>query len=232
MHYKLLYILHGWTYELSKWNPLINKLKKAGYKPKILNIPGLTDKTDKSLNINDYIDWLYHMLPQNTPIILLGHSNGGRIALNYALKYPDKISRLILIDSAGIYDDKPISVVKRRFFKFIAKTGQLFTNSIFLKRLLYKLIGEKDYVTATPHMKNTMINLMNSDKNLNLENLRVPTAIIWGGNDRTTPLWMAYKLRHRIRGSTMQIIQKAGHSPQFSHFEQVYAIIHRAITGL
>jgi pimeloyl-ACP methyl ester carboxylesterase len=38
--------------------------------------------------------------------VLLGHSNGGRIALAFAEKYPDKVKQLVLIDSAGIYHNE------------------------------------------------------------------------------------------------------------------------------
>ena len=79
-------------------------------------------------------------------------------------------------------------------------------------------------------MKQTMINLINSDKNLSLEKLLTPATIIWGEKDRTTPLWMGHDLHRKIRNSNLKVIKNAGHSPQFSHLEEVYAIIRAAIS--
>src|SRR3989344_3554613 len=104
---KKIFILHGWTRSTGKWNPFVELLKRKGIEVNLLKIPGLTQKIDKVWQINDYVEWL---------IKIIGNSNGGRIALNFAIKYPDKLSNLILIDSAGIYHNELSLKIKRLFF--------------------------------------------------------------------------------------------------------------------
>ena len=99
---KTLYIIHGWTYTVKPWQKTIALLEKAGVKVKMLNVPGLTAPSNKIWTIQDYVAWADKNLPEDA--VALGHSNGGRILLNLCSKNPTKLSRLILLDSAGVYE--------------------------------------------------------------------------------------------------------------------------------
>src|SRR3990167_3795977 len=161
---KEVIILHGWTYSLEKWQTFLKLLKEKGIEPIMLNVPGLTSKNDNVWNIGDYVNWLKEIVDkEKNKVILIGHSNGGRIALNFAIKYPEKISNLILIDSAGIYHNELPLALKRVIFKILAKVGKKLTSFNILKSILYKLAGENDYKNASANMKQTMLNLLNSD---------------------------------------------------------------------
>lgn len=223
---KKIFILHGWTYSTDKWSPFIDLLKKNGFEPHILNIPGLTEKIDKIWRLEDYVDWLSKILnKEKSKIILIGHSNGGRIALNFAVKYPDKLGHLILIDSAGIYHDELFIKIKRLVFGNIARIGKKLSTSERLRNLLYKIVGENDYKIASPIMKQTMINLINSDKSLDLDKVDVPTLIIWGEKDKTTPPSDGKLMNKLIKNSTLHIIDNAKHSPMFTHTKEVTDVI-------
>src|SRR5205823_6556026 len=100
---KKMYIIHGWAYSTEKWQPLVRDLEKKGFEIVLLKIPGLTSPINKVWNLNSYINWLEKILEKEKDPILLGHSNGGRISLAYTAKHPEKVAKLILIDSAGIY---------------------------------------------------------------------------------------------------------------------------------
>src|SRR3989338_2459151 len=102
---KRIYILHGWTYSLYKWSQFIHCMKSMNFDPIMLTVPGLTEKSDKVWSLDDYMEWLKNEL-EAEPSIVVGHSNGGRIALSFASQYPEKIKFLILIDSAGIYHNE------------------------------------------------------------------------------------------------------------------------------
>ena len=115
---KKIIILHGWAYEHTKWVPFVNELIKAGFDIRLLDIPGLTAPLDEVWQLDDYVNWLRENIQSEpTSVALLGHSNGGRIALAYTAKYPTKISHLILIDSAGIYHNEFPIMLKRLVFR-------------------------------------------------------------------------------------------------------------------
>ncbi|OGH23658.1 MAG: hypothetical protein A2629_03115 [Candidatus Levybacteria bacterium RIFCSPHIGHO2_01_FULL_41_15] len=225
-HQPSIYILHGWTYSLEKWSPFIAHLKQSKLNPVLLKIPGLTKKIENPWTLEDYVDWLFNIVKNETGSInLIGHSNGGRIAMAFALKYQDKISKLVLIDSAGVFHDKLPLKVKRVVFKAIAKTGRKFLSSKTAKNLLYFLARETDYKDASENMKKTMINLMEADKTLEIEKILASTIIIWGRKDSITPLSDAKILNQKIINSKLYIINNARHSPQFTNPEETAGII-------
>ena len=118
-------ILHGWTYSTDKWTNFVELLKKSGFDVEVLKIPGLTEESNEVWDLDKYSKWLFDkMSKENEKVILLGQSNGGRIASYFASKHPDKVRNLILIDSAGIYHNDLYIRIKRFVFgkdTFISK---------------------------------------------------------------------------------------------------------------
>ncbi len=231
-----IYILHGWSYSkggvdpLQKWQPLIEELKKNNVEANLLKIPVLSLASEKVFNLDDYVEWLEKVL-KNTrdKVILIGHSNGGRISLAFTQRNPARVKKLILIDSAGIYHNELPIRLKRLIFGFIAKVGKKLTSSEKFKILLYKLAREGDYLNATPTQRQTMINLINQDLTPILKEIKPPTLIIWGMSDKITPLSDGRKMHQFIANSKMEVIKKAGHAPQFTHTEEVAKLITKFI---
>lgn len=220
---KKIIILHGWTYTTDKWQKCITYMKSAGFDPVLLHIPGLTEKTNTVWTLNDYVQWLKKKLrkEEKEKAIIVGHSNGGRIAISFAAKYPEKLKRLILLNSAGIYHNELPIRLKRFFFRIIAKLGKKITSSARLKNVLYKAAGESDYKNATPRMKQTMIHLISGDLTSQLSKITTPTLIIWGERDTYTPLSDGRRMHNLIKNSQLYIVKGAKHSPQFTHAEEV-----------
>ena len=224
-------ILHGWTYSVEKWNHVIDLLEKEGIQVELLLIPGLTAKTDKAWMINDYIDWLKKIIDKNKEkVTLIGHSNGGRIASIFSAKYPEKVKNLVLIDSAGIYHHDFKIQFKKFVFGILAKLGKKITTSVRLKDLLYWLAQESDYQKATLEMKKTMMNLINFDLTSSLKKIKIPVFIVWGENDKITPLSDGKIIQELIKDSELYAIRSAGHSPHFTHAEEVAEQIIKKIT--
>lgn len=225
---KKIYIIHGWTYSIDKYTAFNSALRLKGFEPVVLKIPGLTGKLDieKILTLDDYIKWLKQIINnERNKVILIGHSNGGRIALNFTIKYPQKVSNLILMNSAGIYHNELYIQMKRLFFATLAKVGKGITKSQTLRNLLYKFTRENDYKNASSHMGKTMINFIKSDIVLDLNKVSVPTLIIWGENDSVLPLKDGKKMHELIKNSILEIIKGARHSPQFTHPKEVAELI-------
>jgi pimeloyl-ACP methyl ester carboxylesterase len=225
-----VYILHGFAYDTDKWRPFVKILKTAGFMPILLRIPGLTAPLNRPWDIQDYVSWLDGQIDNSDgPAVLLGHSNGGRIALNYAACPRQKINKLVLIDSAGIPNRHPLVLLKRLIFGLAARIGKLFTRSETSRNWLYRLVREKDYRDANSVMQQTIKNLLHSDNNLDLSAVKVPVTIIWGEKDRITPLWMGKKLKTKLKSSTLNIIKNAHHAPFATHPRQVLDIIEKII---
>lgn len=227
---KPLYIVHGWTYSIDKWRNLTDKLRQAGFAPVMLPVPGLTKDSDEVWDLEKYVDWLQQATSaESKPFVLVGHSNGGRIGLAYAARYPQNLQRLILIDSAGVYHNEPGLRLKRAVFGTAAKVGKKVSSSPRLRQLLYRLAREHDYEQASPQMRQTMTNLLESDRQLDLSQITVPSTIIWGDEDRVTPLTDGRLMATEISNAELKIVHGARHSPFYTHPDQVANIMIEAI---
>lgn len=227
---KKIIILHGWTKTLDRWKNFLDALEKKGIKADLPKIPGLTGNLEKVWELQDYVKWLKNITNnERGKIILIGHSNGGRIALAFSNLYPEKIEKLILIDSAGIYHNEFPLKSKRFVFKIIAKVGKKLTSSKFFENALYKLARESDYKNAEPNVKQTMTNLISSDLKPILPRIKIPVLIIWGREDKITPLSDGILMNNHIKNSKLEIIENARHSPMFTHPEGVAKIIYEYI---
>lgn len=220
-------IVHGWSYSLEKWHDFLSLLQKAGYECELLTVPGLTESIETVWTLDDYVQWLDKKLPSGEKYTILGHSNGGRIALAYAHRFPQKVQSLILIASAGVIHDDFTTQLKKLIFQTAAKTGKLITRSEKFKKILYKLAREQDYYQATPVMKQTMVNLISADIVPLLPEIKAPALLIWGKKDQVTPVSDGKKIQQAMRNAQLFILSTARHSPQFTHPQEVVEIIQK-----
>lgn len=222
-------VLHGWTYRTDQWEPILRFLADKKVTAEMLKVPGLTDGTDRVWTLDDYVAWLKAKVGDET-VTLIGHSNGGRISLAFAARYPTQVNRLVLIDSAGIPPKGWKIQVKRAVFGTAAKLGKKVTNSPKLRSLLYKAARESDYKNATPAMRQTMANLLAADLEPELPHIQAPTQLIWGALDTATPLKDGELMAARIPQAKLHVIPDAKHSPQITHVELVGTWIVEALS--
>ena len=202
-----LYIIHGWTYTVEPWQKTLALLDEAGLKVKMLRVPGLTSPSKKVFTVDDYADWADAEIPDGA--VALGHSNGGRILLNLCAKKPEKLSQLILLDSAGVYEKS----VKKRLIKMLSKIGKPLKKVPLINKAFHRLTGTTDYAKAPENMKRTLENMLNSDKNLDLKRVATPTTMLWGKKDTVTPPRQAEIIRQALPHATIKYFENWTHAP-------------------
>jgi pimeloyl-ACP methyl ester carboxylesterase len=222
-----IYLLHGWSVNQlnkNKWQPLIDQLAALGVKTVFLPIPGLTAPLNEVWDLPDFINWLAKSLP-NQPVILLGHSFGGQLAAAFAARYSSRVDKLILIDSSGVRDHSFFAVTKRTIFLLMAKVGKLLFKNEKLRKFLYRAAREQDYLNAPPLLRRSMSNILDAEIGAELASIKCETLLIWGQNDRVTPLWLGKFFHRQISKSKLRVIDEARHSPQFTHTQQVAQLV-------
>ena len=139
---------------------------------------GKTPHPDYPLTVKDYADGVLELMDKLNieKATLVGHSFGGRVAIYIAAKYPEKVEKLVLVDSAGI---KPRRGIKYRLKILLHKILKMFGKG---------LKGSKDYRALSPVMKKTFQNVVNYDETYLLSDITADTAIFWGDKDKDTPL--------------------------------------------
>ena len=202
-----LYIIHGWTYKPEPWQTVIRALKKYDIDAELLKVPGLGTKSDKVFTIQDYSDWAHTRLPKGA--IALGHSNGGRILLNMLCREgSDYLSGLILLDAAGIYEKSR----KRDLSKALSKTFAPLKKVPLARKVVHKVLGASDYEQAPDNMKKTLDNMLTSDQKLDISNITTNTQIIWGSDDKITPVRQGKKMHELLKNSELTIKDGWRHS--------------------
>jgi pyruvate dehydrogenase E2 component (dihydrolipoamide acetyltransferase) len=154
---------------------------------------------------------------------LIGHSLGGYIASEIAIKNPNQVKQLVLIDSSGMLNQStPIleeyfdaamnpteDTVRKVFEKMVADPSRVPSQLVesFIRRI--NMPNAKQAFSST---------LANSTKTqIGLDRLKqinsTPTLVLWGAHDRVIPLEHSKFFKDSIENSKLEIIDDAGHAP-------------------
>ena len=217
-----LYIIHGWTYTVEPWKNTLAMLRDNGISVKMLHVPGLTERSDKVYTIDDYVRWADENIPDGA--VALGHSNGGRILLNLCADNPEKLKYLILLDAAGVYEPS----ARKRLVEKVAKIGKPLKKVPIIDKAFHKITGSTDYSRAPKNMKQTLANMLESDKNLDFGKVTTKTFILWGKKDTTTPPRQATTMYEKLPNAELKFYANWTHAPYISSPEELA----RALTTL
>lgn len=182
-------------------------------------------------------------------VALVGHSMGAAVALRYGADYPGTLSQLVLVDAAGI-------LVRTAYVKEVAdipldtQTGSQWwrRSKAFIEELSTALIEwvnlAPDPVDIVRSIRNHLseshldasqaavaLELLDEDFSKIVPKVALPTHIIWGADDPVAPLRTAKVLHRRITGSTLDIIEDAGHVPMASHPTEFNALLLERLGG-
>ena len=184
-------LLHGWLTDLETMRPLTTNLQNT-HKCYLVDVVGFgkSDEITKPFNTDDYGDFLKDLLEALNIInpVLIGHSNGGRIIINAVGKKKVKAKKIVLIDSAGL---KPKRSLKYHIKVAIAKCGKAILKLFGGQKAVDKMrdkVGSNDYKASSQVLKDTMKTILNEDCKDLLQNIDVPTLLIWGRLDKATPI--------------------------------------------
>ena len=213
-----LVLLHGWQSSKERWQRVKEEIKKGGIKVIVPDLPGFKKETElkRPWGLDDYVEWVKRSFFINEDqFFLLGHSFGGRIAIKFAIKYPEKLSGLILVSAAGI---KPKRNPLVSIFVPIFKKLSFLPGYRFFRKIFYRFVLKKtDYVHLKGAMKETFKKVINEDLTPLLPKIKVPTLIIWGEKDQITPLSDAFLMKKEIKNSKLEILKDTGHAPHLEN---------------
>ncbi len=198
-----LVLLHGWGKSAGDYGQLVELLRKE-YTVTSLDLPGFgMELITKPMNLADYASWVADRLKKEKieQCVLMGHSFGGRVAIKLVISKPELVSKLVLIDSGGI-ERKNLLIKSINSIKSIKSVVPE-----SLQKVFRSIFGSADYLAATPVLRETMKNVVNENLEFDLPKIKIPTLIVWGRNDHTTPLWQGELMHKLIARSKFEVIE-------------------------
>ena len=172
-------------------------------------------------------------------IHLAGHSWGGGWAIYFADQYPNRVDKIILIDSSGMHQYEQL-VWELMKYPVLGKFMLKFLTENTIKKGLEASFYDKNLVTRkmikdiyTPLSHKKIINAQLSySRNINwkktkaaLPRIRSKTLIIWGKNDQYIHVKHGKRMNNLIPDSRLEIINQCGHSAHEEHPGRVNRLI-------
>ena len=209
-------LLHGLMGEMDHWESALESLG-AFCRPIAPELPifdaGLVDVSVSGLaeHVRRFMETLE--LP---PAIVGGNSLGGHVALELALAHPGWVTGLILTGSSGL--------LERTFTRKVPHRP----TAAYVRERMEEIFYDPTHVTpewvesvrrivTTRRLAFRVLRAARAAKRHNVEqrlgDIRVPTLIVWGKEDRITPPEVAERFHARIRDAQLVYLPNCGHAP-------------------
>ncbi len=206
----VLVCIHGWMHDKDSFKQLTAELKDK-FRIISLDLPNFGDSqiNETIYSIDSYGSFIAYFIEKLAvkQYVLIGHSMGGQIIIKVAAEGVLKPQKLILIASAGVRDNRK---VYKFFLKFMSKIFRHITPKN-LKNRFYSVIGS-DYKADLSEIHKKVINqTLSADIQTDARAIEIPTLLIYGSKDTSTPVWMGEKLASLILGSKIEIIDGENH---------------------
>ncbi|MBM3814060.1 MAG: alpha/beta hydrolase [Acidimicrobiia bacterium] len=217
-------LLHGWGARLETFHPLFQALSH-GFRTVALDLPGHGESAvpPEPWHVSDFLGCVLAFMDRRNlekPHIV-AHSFGGRITIKLAALHPERAGRLLLTAAAGVPPRQSLRTRIRRMAGSTAGKLQRFARTrlpaseplvrAFNARLLPRL-ASRDYLNAGA-MRETLIHIVTEDLTAHLPRVQSPALLVWGDQDRDTPLECGRTMARLIPESELVVLEGAGHFP-------------------
>ncbi len=238
-------LLHGWGFNGAIWEETARALANNA-RVTCIDLPGhgQSPMPTGDYTIEVLADLIAETLPQQGNV--LGWSLGGMIAMQIALRHPEKIKRLILVGSVArfvcdndwryaispdilhAFSESLNDDLQQTLQRFLALQIQSSDDSRSTLRKLRELMNSNDAPQPAALQGGLQI-LQNIDLRQQLSQLRQPTLMIFGKRDTLTRPQTAQQMLPLLPNAQLEIINGAGHAPFLSHGEQFTTLIEKFI---
>jgi pimeloyl-ACP methyl ester carboxylesterase len=168
---------------------------------------------------------------------LVGNSMGGATALTFAIDYPTRVEKLVLMGSGGagtpLFTNFPTEGIKllnaafddptfesmRRLFDVMLYDGSIVTDDAIRARHA-ALMANTEHIESRKKSVNVQRNI-----SADLPKIEAPTLIIHGRNDRVVPFEGSLQLLSAIPNSTLHVFNQCGHWAQTEHADEFNRLV-------
>lgn len=198
---------------------------------------GFSSKVDCPLSAELYADDLEAFIRHHgwEKVNLVGHSLGAVASMVYALRAPERVSRLVLMGAAAHYEMKwkrpPVS--EQNYEQVIQESNKRAGPFFFLEEypeVQQRVIASWSSIVFPVHRN--LIQLTHPDLREQVSRIQAPTLIIAGEQDKSTPVASASYLHEQIAGSRLEVIPHTGHFMFMEQTELVAKYIEQILSSM
>ena len=253
-----LLLIHGMAGDLDTWAPAFPDLMRDHYviAPDLIG-HGQSAKPRGDYSLGAHASGLRDLLEVlDVPrVTVIGQSLGGGIAMQFAYQYPERVERMVLVDSGGLGASvtpflRAVTIPGAGPVLQIAASERV---ERVLRAAVSPVAGIGSHVVPKsakriaryfprfrdPSARNAFINTARSVLDLRGQRINatdrlylaeeLPTLIVWGGRDRLIPVGHGHRAHSLIPGSRLEIFERAGHFPHEDEPERFAALIREFI---
>jgi pimeloyl-ACP methyl ester carboxylesterase len=205
--------LHGWA---RSHRDFIGVLSPGGAEPLdaiALDLPGFgaSPPPPEPWGSRQYADLVSRVLSEMaTPVVVLGHSFGGRVAVELAAERPDDVAGLVL---TGVPLLRPPGAGRRTPMAF--RAGRVLHRIGLVSNVkmegLRQRYGSTDYRSAEGVMRQVLVRVVNENYEAALRAIRCPVDLVWGDDDDVAGVDVAHAAAERLSDARVIEVPAAGH---------------------
>ncbi|MQA30207.1 MAG: alpha/beta fold hydrolase [Luteitalea sp.] len=197
--------LHGWGGNRESLRG-IGTLFQHTHQVHLLDLPGFGEAPPPSagwdtINYTDLVQQ-YVLERLSGPVVLVGHSFGGRISVRLAARRLAQIRGLVLMGVPGLPQPKLSRARLRQLgIRWLRKTLIAAKPLAGQKPIDWhtRTYGSKDYLAAGP-LRPVLIRAVNEDLSESAAAVACPTLLLWGTDDAETPPWLGHGYKKLMNG--------------------------------
>jgi pimeloyl-ACP methyl ester carboxylesterase len=225
---EVLLLLHGLMGALSNWERVVEEFKSE-YRVIIPMLP-IYDLPLLTTGVRTLSKYVHKFVKRKglKNITLLGNSLGGHVGLIYTLAHQEYVKALVLTGSSGLYENAfGGSFPRRESYDFVKEKVEytFYDPATATKELVdevYATINDRHKVIRILAMaKSAIRHNMSKD----VHKIKVPTALIWGRDDKITPPDVAVEFSQLIPNSELHWIDKCGHAAMMERPDEFNVIL-------
>jgi pimeloyl-ACP methyl ester carboxylesterase len=224
----VLLLLHGLFGALSNWEGVVNRFSK-NFRVLIPMLP-IYEMPIKEAGLEGLRKFVedFVALKKLNDMIIMGNSLGGHIALLYTLKNEEKVKKLILTGSSGLFEDSMGgSYPKRGNYQYIKeRVSYTFYNpNVATKELVDEVFETTNSIPKCMRIVAIAKSAQRNNMADEIPKIKTPTLLVWGLNDTITPPMVAHEFNRLIPYSELKFIDKCSHAPMMEHPEKFNELV-------
>lgn len=219
-----VFLLHGWGGQIASFKPVFDFLSRH-FKVYAIDFPGFgqSDLPKEVWGVSDYAEMLNKLFEALgvEKATLIGHSFGGRVSIIFAAEHPEKVNKVVLVNSSGLVKKRTMKYYYKVYtFKLLKKMYLMFIPKEKQEKALekfYSKFGSSDYKSAG-NLRKIFVKVVNEDLREYMPKIKASTLLVWGENDQDTPVSFGEYMKNVIPDSGLVVLKGAGH---FSYLDKL-----------